>query len=71
LPFSLVADEDGQVARAYGVPSTLGMAARVTFLVSPEGRIARVWPDVDPAIHADEVLAAVEAMGSAPAVDAP
>lgn len=63
LPFPLVADEDGSIALAYGVGSTLGMTARVTFLVDANGRIARVWPDVDPAVHADEVLAAV---GSAP-----
>jgi peroxiredoxin Q/BCP len=60
LPFPLVADEDGRVARAYGVSSTLGMASRVTFLVGKDGRIARVWPDVDPGVHAREVLAAVD-----------
>ena len=62
LPFPLVADEDGSVARAYGVPSTIGMSKRVTFLVGFDGRIARVWPDVDPAVHADEVLGAVDAV---------
>jgi thioredoxin-dependent peroxiredoxin len=59
LPFPLVADENGNVDRAYGVPSTLGMSKRVTFLVGSDGKVVRVWPDVDPAIHADEVLAAV------------
>lgn len=58
LPFPLVADESGAVQAAYGVPSRLGKAARVSFLVDGHGRIARVWPDVDPALHADEVLAA-------------
>jgi peroxiredoxin Q/BCP len=60
LPFPLVADPDGNVARAYGVSSTLGMTSRVTFLVDSNGRIVRVWPDVDPGVHADEVLAAVD-----------
>ncbi len=60
LPFILVADEDGAVARAYGVSSVLGMASRVTFLVGGDGKILRVWPDVDPAVNADEVLAAVD-----------
>lgn len=59
LPFPLVADEEGDVARAYGVSSTLGMASRVTFLVGSDGRVLRVWPDVDPGVHADQVLAAV------------
>ena len=61
LPFPLVSDEDGAVAHAYGVSSTLGMASRVTFLVGADGRVARVWPDVDPGVHANEVLAAVRA----------
>jgi peroxiredoxin Q/BCP len=58
LPFPLVADEDGSVTRAYGVPSRLGMSSRITFLIDPSGRVARVWPDVDPGVHAREVLAA-------------
>lgn len=61
LPFPLVSDETGAIAQAYGVSSPLGMSARVTFLVGPDGRIARVWPDVDPALHANEVLAAIPA----------
>lgn len=59
LPFPLVADESGEVARAYGVPSRLGMSSRVTFLVDPEGKVVRVFPDVDPAVDAENVLAAV------------
>lgn len=61
LPFALVSDESGAIARAYGVSSPLGMSARVTFLVGADGRILRVWPDVDPGVHATEVLAAVAA----------
>jgi peroxiredoxin Q/BCP len=69
LPFPLVADEDGTATRAYGVPSRLGMSSRVTFLVDGDGRIARVWPDVDPGVHASEVLAAAAEL--APAASAP
>ena len=59
LPFPLVADESGAAQDAYGVPSKLpGMSARVSFLVDRQGKIARVWPDVDPALHAGQVLAA-------------
>jgi peroxiredoxin Q/BCP len=61
LPFALAADESGAVQAAYGVPSRLGHAARVTFLVGPDGHITRVYPDVDPAVHATEVLSAVPA----------
>lgn len=58
LPFALASDEDGSYERAYGVPSTLGMSARTTFLVGPDGKVVKVWPAVDPAIHAEEVLRA-------------
>lgn len=60
LPFPLVADESGVIQNAYGVPSRFGKAARVSFLIDGQGRIAKVWPDVDPALHADEVFAASE-----------
>ena len=60
LPFPLVDDQSGQLQAAYGVPDRLGMAARVSFLVDKRGRIARVWPDVDPGVHAEEVLHAVD-----------
>lgn len=57
LPFPLASDEDGAIARSYGVRSALGVDARVTFLLGPDGKVAKIWPDVDPAIHATEVLA--------------
>jgi peroxiredoxin Q/BCP len=63
LPFPLVPDEAGTVQRAYGVSKGLFGYARVSFLVDPKGKIARVWPDVDPAVHADEVLAAAASLG--------
>lgn len=57
LPFPLASDEDGAIARSYGVKTTLGVDARVTFLVGPDGKIVKSWPNVDPAVHATEVLA--------------
>jgi len=56
LPFALASDETGAVAAAYGVKKNLWGFERVSFLVDREGKIARVWPDVDPGVHADEVL---------------
>ncbi len=62
LPFPMVADTSGAVQKAYGVPAIMpgtDIAARVTFLVGPDGKIAHVWPKVDPVVNAKEVLAAV------------
>jgi len=59
LPFPLLVDETGRIAEAYGVGSFLGMNSRVTYLIDGTGRIARVFRDVDPAVHAEEVLTAI------------
>jgi peroxiredoxin Q/BCP len=62
LPFPLLADTDAAIARAYGVDVTFRMAKRVSFLVGADGKIVRVFPDVDPGVHAEEVLAAAAAV---------
>jgi len=33
---------------------------RVTFLIGPDGRIKKIWPQVKPDAHAEEVLAVLE-----------
>ncbi len=53
------------MVRSYGVPFVHDtMASRVTFVIGPDGRIARTFPDVDPAVHVDEVLAALDGLTS-------
>ena len=67
LPFTLVADEDKKIVQAYGVwgeKTFMGRkylgTYRVTFLIGPDGRIKKIWPQVKPEEHAEEVLAALE-----------
>ena len=62
LPFDLLSDPEETAARAYGVPVRMGFASRMSFLIDAQGNLARVFPDVDPAVHADEVLAAIQAL---------
>jgi len=62
LTFKLLADTDKSVSRQYGsLTNLLGykISSRNTFLVNPEGRIAKVWTGVDPGRHSVEVLAAL------------
>jgi thioredoxin-dependent peroxiredoxin len=55
LPFALASD-DGKVGDAYGVSKHVWGFDRVSFLVGRDGKVAHVWPAVDPAVHADEVV---------------
>lgn len=62
LPFGLIADRDGALAAAFGVPVAQGgYAARTTFVIGTDGRVKRVFPGVRVDGHSDEVLAAVRA----------
>jgi Peroxiredoxin len=59
VPFSLLADADRSVATSYGVLTEhMGMhyAKRTTFLIDPQGRIAKVYVDVDPEKNSAQVM---------------
>lgn len=60
LKFKLIADTEGKVSREYGSLMNLvvlKMAARNTFLIDPEGKIAKGWIGVSPEGHSAQVLA--------------
>ncbi len=68
LPYPLLADPDGRWAEAFGVKRGLGplkVAARTTFVIGPDGRIAHVFEGVTPREHAQEVLAKLRELGLA------
>jgi peroxiredoxin Q/BCP len=67
LPFPLLVDSEHAWVQAFGVPVHLGMASRVSFLLDRDGRVAKVYPDVDPGVHASQILADAAALGPAPA----
>lgn len=63
LNFKLLADTGHSVTKAYGSLTNLGvvqMAARHTFVINPEGNVARVYSSVDVVHHSDEVLAELD-----------
>jgi peroxiredoxin Q/BCP len=69
LPFTLIADEEGALCKAYGVWVKKSMYGRqymgierATFLIDEKGKINRIWHKVKVPGHADEVLAAVKAL---------
>lgn len=62
IPFPLIADTDASWAKSFGVPSREGRYARVSFLFDRSGHLARVYPAVDPGVHADAVLRDIDAL---------
>lgn len=62
LKFPLIDDTDGIWATAFGVRLRLGMASRVTFVLGRDEKIAKIYPSVNPGVHATEVLAAVRTL---------
>ena len=72
LPFTLLADHRARGRRAlrrlatqaFAGKSFLGIV-RSTFLIDAEGKVAKVWPKVDPAKHADWLLAELSELDEA------
>jgi peroxiredoxin Q/BCP len=62
LTFPLISDENGAWAAAFGVATRLGMYQRVTFLLGRDGKVNKVYDNVNPGIHALDVLKDVEAL---------
>ena len=60
LPFHLVSDADGAIAKAYGVPNNAGFLGRHTIVIGPDGKVKKIYRSVDVSKHAAEVLADVK-----------
>jgi len=57
LQFSLLADETGEVSELYdSLSSFFKVANRNTFIVDPEGNIAKIYLSVNPKTHSEMVL---------------
>ena len=65
LPFTILADENKETAEAYGVLKdykVVKLASRQSFLISPEGKVAKHYAKVVTDTHTDEVLADIKAL---------
>jgi thioredoxin-dependent peroxiredoxin len=59
LPFPLLLDPGNKIAKAYGADNgipILGLDRRVTYVIGDDGRILKVYPNVDPASHARQIV---------------
>lgn len=65
LGFKLLSDSDHKVSQAYGSLMNLGVlkfSKRHTFLINPEGKIAKEYMSVNPSNHSAEVLSELDAL---------
>lgn len=65
LPFPILADSEGTTSEAYGVKTKMfGMtvAKRETFLIDPNGNVAKHYAKVDPDTHAEQILGDLRAL---------
>jgi peroxiredoxin Q/BCP len=70
LPFPLLADDEKKLAEVYGVLSGLGpikFASRQSFIIDPQGRVARHYARVSPGGHAGEIIRDLQALQKHPA----
>ena len=67
LPFPLLADVEGAASTAYGVKTRkMGMqfAKRQTFIIGPDGTLAKHYETVNPSEHSQQVLADLAELGA-------
>jgi peroxiredoxin Q/BCP len=69
LPFRLLSDKDGRVIEAYKAWQNKSMfgrrfmgISRISYLVGKDGAIIKVYPKVDPATHAHEILKDIQSL---------
>ena len=58
FPFDLLSDQDRRVSMAYGAAdeAEAQYPNRISYLLDPEGIVRRVYAQVDPGQHPEEVL---------------
>lgn len=67
LPFQLLADPRAIIASRYDAMLNLGIvriAKRHSFIINPNGKIAKIYRDVDPQAHVADILSDLKALQS-------
>jgi len=65
LPFILLADPNGHIAKKYGALRNLllfKIAKRHSFIINPQGNIAKIYRNVNPKTHVAEILKDLKAL---------
>jgi peroxiredoxin Q/BCP len=65
LPFPLLTDTSGKVAESYNALTNfyvVKIAKRYTFLINPDGKIAKIYTNVDTSKHSQQIIDDLKAM---------
>jgi len=65
LPFPLLSDASGEVASRYGALNNflvIKLAKRYTYLINPQGKIAKIYLSVDTSKHSQEIIDDLKAL---------
>lgn len=62
LPYDLLIDSDGEIAKTYGVGTIpiIGFHKRMSVLIGPDGKVVHFYEDVDPATHVPQVMSDIK-----------
>jgi thioredoxin-dependent peroxiredoxin len=56
LPFHLISDAKGELAKAYGVPNSGGFLARHTVVIGKDGNVKKIYREVDVSVHDKQIV---------------
>ncbi|MCA9583784.1 MAG: peroxiredoxin [Myxococcales bacterium] len=56
LPFHLISDAKGELAKAYGVPNQGGFLARQTIVIGKDGNVQKIYREVDVSVHDKQIV---------------
>jgi len=62
IPYPLLSDTGKNVCNQYAGLNMFGLAKRTTFIIDKEGRIARIFTDIDPKVHGEEIVATLSSI---------
>ncbi|MEM1941077.1 MAG: peroxiredoxin [Candidatus Caldarchaeum sp.] len=63
----LLSDPSGEVVKAYGAAGLFGITKRITYVIDPEGCVAKIIQSINPSTHVSEALKTLETLSSSEA----
>ena len=62
IPYSLLSDTGKNVCKQYAGLNIYGLAKRTTFIIDKGGMIAKIFTEIDPKVHGEEILTALSSI---------